>query len=142
MNRRRSLRNAASNSRDRDLLAHRGAWVTPWAALSKDVSIVPGVKLNIGKRTASVRVAMKGFGYTTGTAGQTVSASLPGSGLSVSHKFKSGKPVPQVPTISGRRRPVASRGHLRSRWPDLVDKSCNPNRQIPINESGKKKPAG
>jgi len=54
----------------------------------KTFSILPGIKLNIGKKSASVRVGVKGFGFTTGTAGQTVSASLPGSGFSVSHKLK------------------------------------------------------
>jgi hypothetical protein len=71
----------------------------------KTFSIMPGVKLNIGKRSASVRVGIKGFGYTTGTAGQTVSASLPGSGLSVSHKFKSGAPAPHAAMVSEQRRP-------------------------------------
>jgi hypothetical protein len=55
----------------------------------KTFSLIPGIKLNIGKRSASVRVGVKGFGFTTGTAGQTVSASVPGTGLSVSHRFKS-----------------------------------------------------
>jgi Protein of unknown function (DUF4236) len=54
----------------------------------KTFSILPGVKLNIGKKSASVRVGVKGLGFTAGTAGQTVSASLPGSGFSVSHKLK------------------------------------------------------
>jgi hypothetical protein len=59
----------------------------------KTFSILPGVKLNIGKRSASVRVGVKGLGFTAGTAGQTVTASLPGSGFSVSHKLK-GRSVP------------------------------------------------
>lgn len=54
----------------------------------KTFSILPGVKLNIGKKSASVRVGMRGLGFTAGTAGQTVTASLPGSGFSVSHKLK------------------------------------------------------
>jgi hypothetical protein len=71
----------------------------------KTFSIIPGVKLNIGKKSASVRIGIKGFGYTAGTAGQTVSASLPGSGLSVSHKIKSVTPAPRAATVSERRRP-------------------------------------
>lgn len=71
----------------------------------KTFSIIPGVKVNIGKRSASVRVGVKGFGYTTGTAGQTVSASLPGSGLGVRHKFKSGTPAPPAALVSEGRRP-------------------------------------
>jgi hypothetical protein len=54
----------------------------------KTFSILPGVKLNIGKKSASVRVGVKGLGFTAGTAGHTVSASLPGSGFSVSHNLK------------------------------------------------------
>jgi hypothetical protein len=42
----------------------------------KTFSLLSGLKLNIGKKSASVRVGVKGFGFTTGTAGQTVSASL------------------------------------------------------------------
>ena len=71
----------------------------------KTFSIIPGVKLNIGKRSASVRIGVKGFGYTTGTAGRTVSASLPGSGLSVRHKFKSGTPA--LPVAAVAERPLA-----------------------------------
>jgi hypothetical protein len=66
----------------------------------KTLSIIPGVRLNIGKKSASVRIGIKGFGYTTGTAGQTVSASLPGSGLGVSHKIKSGTTAPRAATVS------------------------------------------
>jgi hypothetical protein len=55
---------------------------------------LPGIKLNIGKKSASVRVGMKGLGFTAGTAGQTVSASLPGSGFSVSHKLTERRAAP------------------------------------------------
>jgi hypothetical protein len=54
----------------------------------KTVRIAPGLKLNIGKKSASVRVGGKNFGYTTGTKGKTVSASLPGTGLGVTHRVK------------------------------------------------------
>jgi hypothetical protein len=60
----------------------------------KTFSILPGVKLNIGKKSASVRVGVKGLGFTAGTAGQTVTASLPGSGFSVSHKLKGRRAAP------------------------------------------------
>jgi hypothetical protein len=55
----------------------------------KTFSIFPGLKLNVGKRSASVRLGVKGIGFTAGTAGKTFSASLPGTGLGVVHKFKS-----------------------------------------------------
>jgi hypothetical protein len=52
------------------------------------MKIAPGLRLNLGKRGASVRVGTKGVGMTVGSSGKTVSAGLPGTGLSVSHKFK------------------------------------------------------
>ncbi|NOJ47829.1 DUF4236 domain-containing protein [Bradyrhizobium sp. WSM 1744] len=75
----------------------------------KTFSIIPGVRLNIGKKSASVRIGVKGFGYTTGTAGKTISASLPGTGLSFSHKIKASATttgIGAVPASDGRpRRP-------------------------------------
>jgi hypothetical protein len=75
----------------------------------KTFSIIPGVKLNIGKKSASVRVGFKGFGYTTGTAGKTISASLPGTGLGFSHKIRANAAPAdreEVPTLNARpRRP-------------------------------------
>lgn len=70
----------------------------------KTFSLFPGVRLNVGKKSASVRVGVKGFGYTIGTAGKTISASLPGSGLSLRHKFKSDTARPAA-AVSERRRP-------------------------------------
>jgi hypothetical protein len=63
----------------------------------KTFSILPGVKLNIGKKSASVRIGVKGLGFTAGTAGQTVAASLPGSGLSVRYKIKAA-PISPIST--------------------------------------------
>jgi hypothetical protein len=53
----------------------------------KSKRLLPGVRLNIGKRGASVRVGGKGLGYTTGTSGSRVSASIPGTGLSYRQKL-------------------------------------------------------
>jgi hypothetical protein len=71
----------------------------------KTFSLIPGIKLNIGKKSASLRFGVKGFGYTTSTVGQTVSAAVPGSGLSVSHRFKLGPRAAAVaaPVIQSRR---------------------------------------
>lgn len=49
----------------------------------KTVRIAPGLKLNIGKKSASVRLGGKNLGYTVGTKGRTTSASIPGTGLGV-----------------------------------------------------------
>ncbi|WP_441255756.1 DUF4236 domain-containing protein [Tardiphaga sp. 285_C5_N1_2] len=54
----------------------------------KSFSIAPGLRLNIGKKSASVRIGVKGLGFTTGTAGNTVTVGNPGTGLSVSHRFR------------------------------------------------------
>jgi hypothetical protein len=69
---------------------------------------LPGVKLNIGKKSASVRVGVKGFGFTTGTAGQTVSATLPGSGFSVSYKLK-GRTAPALAEAPAQAQPAERR---------------------------------
>ncbi|RUW19297.1 DUF4236 domain-containing protein [Mesorhizobium sp. M1E.F.Ca.ET.041.01.1.1] len=53
----------------------------------RTVKIAPGLKLNIGKKSASVRVGGRGFGLTSGTTGSRISAGLPGTGLSYSKKL-------------------------------------------------------
>jgi hypothetical protein len=61
-------------------------------------SIMPGLKLNIGKKSASVSMGVKDLSFTAGTAGQTISASLPGSGLTLRHKIKSATRAPSAIT--------------------------------------------
>jgi len=53
----------------------------------KTFKVAPGVKLNLGKRGASVRVGGKNAGFTTGSSGSTVSASIPKTGLGVSQRI-------------------------------------------------------
>jgi hypothetical protein len=58
----------------------------------RSIKIAPGLKLNVGKRGGSVRIGGKNAGYTIGTSGRTVSASVPGTGLGfVSRKGRSSK---------------------------------------------------
>jgi hypothetical protein len=45
-------------------------------------TLVPGVRVNIGKRALSLRFGLRGLGYTIGTAGQRITAGIPGTGLS------------------------------------------------------------
>lgn len=52
----------------------------------KSFKLAPGLRLNIGKKGASVRVGPKGAGYTVGASGQRVSASIPGTGVGFSSK--------------------------------------------------------
>ena len=50
-------------------------------------TLLPGVRLNVGKRGLSVRLEPRALGYTIGTTGRRVTAGLPGTGLSVTLKF-------------------------------------------------------
>lgn len=57
----------------------------------KRVKIAPGVSLNVGKKSAGVRVGGRGYGVSTNTkTGTRASVGLPGSGISYSKKI--GKP--------------------------------------------------
>ena len=52
------------------------------------ISVAPGVKVNVNKKSASVTVGKKGAHYTMSTSGkQTASVGLPGTGLSYSKSF-------------------------------------------------------
>lgn len=53
----------------------------------KSFKLAPGLRLNIGRKGASIRVGPKGAGYTVGTSGQRVSASVPGTGFGFSSKI-------------------------------------------------------
>ena len=54
--------------------------------------LMPGVRLNVGKKSESVRLGGRGFGVTTGTSGRRVTAGIPGTGLSYTSAIKSGQP--------------------------------------------------
>lgn len=77
----------------------------------RSFKIAPGIRANIGKKSASVRVGPRGLGFTTGTAGSRVSAGIPGTGLHVSEKLPTKKasgtiqePTRQAPPTKPRRR--------------------------------------
>lgn len=57
----------------------------------KSFKIAPGVKINLNKRSASVRVGPKNAGVTIGAKGAHASASVPGTGLSVRTKVGGAK---------------------------------------------------
>ena len=63
----------------------------------RSVTLIPGVRLNIGKRGGSIRVGGRGFGYTAGTSGTTVTAGVPGTGLFYSKKIS----APQAQAKAG-----------------------------------------
>ena len=48
----------------------------------------PGVRLNLGKKSASVSFGVKGAHYTTGTRGRRVTVGLPGTGLYFTQKVQ------------------------------------------------------
>lgn len=51
----------------------------------KSIKIAPGVRVNVGKKSASVSVGGKGFRHTSSTTGKkTTTVGVPGSGLSYS----------------------------------------------------------
>ena len=57
----------------------------------KSIKILPGVKLNLGTKGASVSVGKRGMHYTMHTSGRkTVSVGLPGTGLSYVKTLSSG----------------------------------------------------
>ena len=58
----------------------------------RSVRVLPGVRLNVGLKSASVSFGRRGFHYTMGTQGRRVTAGIPGTGLSwteyASHKSR------------------------------------------------------
>jgi hypothetical protein len=57
--------------------------------------LLPGIRLNVGGKSASLSFGGRGFHYTVGTAGRRVTVGLPGTGLSWSQKLPSSTPSPQ-----------------------------------------------
>ena len=58
----------------------------------KSFNILPGVKINLNKKSAGVTLGTKGVHYTINTSGKrTASVSLPGTGLSYSTSSGGGK---------------------------------------------------
>jgi hypothetical protein len=57
----------------------------------RSLKLAPGVRLNIGKKSASVRLGPRGVGYTLGTRGQRLSAGMPGTGVYLSKKLPTGE---------------------------------------------------
>lgn len=69
----------------------------------RTVKIAPGVRLNVGKKSASIRVGGKGFGVTSGSSGTHVSAGIPGTGVYATQKVgasKSRQTARSAPTVS------------------------------------------
>ncbi|MCE6959604.1 DUF4236 domain-containing protein [Cereibacter sphaeroides] len=54
---------------------------------SKRISIIPGVKLNVGLRGASATIGGRGASVNIGKKGAYANASLPGTGISYRQKI-------------------------------------------------------
>ncbi|MER9524110.1 DUF4236 domain-containing protein [Mesorhizobium sp. M0292] len=54
----------------------------------RSFKIAPGLRLNVGRKSLSVRAGIKGFGLTSGTAGSRISGGIPGTGLSYTKSMK------------------------------------------------------
>lgn len=68
----------------------------------KSIRIAPGLRINLGKRGASLSVGGKGITTTYGNKGTRTTVSLPGTGLSYSHYQKKSQTPPQTtPPTSG-----------------------------------------
>jgi hypothetical protein len=55
----------------------------------RSLRLGPGVRLSLGKKSASVSFGVKGARYTTGTRGRRVTVGLPGTGLYYTQKMNS-----------------------------------------------------
>lgn len=69
----------------------------------KSIKIIPGIKLNINKKSTSLTIGTRGAHYTINSTGsETTSVGLPGTGLSYTtrSKSKSHELVREVPSLS------------------------------------------
>jgi len=64
----------------------------------RSISIIPGLKLNLGKTGASVSVGPHGAKMTIGKTGVRATAGIPGTGLSFSEKLESESTERAVPS--------------------------------------------
>lgn len=65
----------------------------------KSMKILPGVRVNLGAKSASVSFGPKGLKHTVSTTGRnTTTVGIPGSGLSFSSSAKSGSGSSEAPS--------------------------------------------
>jgi hypothetical protein len=60
----------------------------------RSFSILPGIRLNLGKRGISASIGVRGAHVTFGPTGTRTTVGLPGSGLSYTHLQRPRRPVP------------------------------------------------
>jgi hypothetical protein len=73
----------------------------------KSIKIVPGVRLNVGLKRASLSIGGRGFTYNIGSKGSRVTVGIPGSGLSYSTNVPQ-NPIGLPARPSGRRSSATS----------------------------------
>jgi hypothetical protein len=67
----------------------------------KRIKIIDGLTLNLSKRNISTSIGVRGFHYTTGTAGDRVTLGLTGTGLFWTKKIKKSYVVPEIEPVKG-----------------------------------------
>jgi hypothetical protein len=67
----------------------------------RSVRLLPGIRLYLGKRGASVSLGGRGLTHTIGSRGSRTTIGLPGTGLSYSHKHAPGAASPGRLPIGG-----------------------------------------
>jgi len=83
----------------------------------RSVKILPGIRLNFGKRGISTSIGVRGAHITYGATGTRTTVGLPGTGLSYTHLDKPHRQVPINPAAATIPQASAARGGL---WMILI----------------------
>src|ERR1017187_1118579 len=67
----------------------------------RSFKLLPGVRVNLGKRGASVTAGIRGAHITHGVSGTRATVGLPGTGMSYSQQLRSGSTPPFTYRTSG-----------------------------------------
>jgi hypothetical protein len=78
----------------------------------RSVKILPGIRLNFGKRGVSTSIGVRGAHVTFGATGTRTTVGLPGSGLSYTHLDKPHRETPTLAATEEIRPGSAARGGL------------------------------
>ncbi|RWD31319.1 MAG: DUF4236 domain-containing protein [Mesorhizobium sp.] len=81
----------------------------------KSIRLVPGVRLNIGKKSMSVSAGPRGFKTTIGTAGRTTTVGIPGTGISHTSRKAKGRRQIEAPQLIAQES-VSEAPSPRRRW--------------------------
>jgi hypothetical protein len=76
----------------------------------RSIKILPGIRLNFGKRGVSTSIGVRGAHMTFGATGTRTTVGLPGSGLSYTHVDKPHRETPTLAATEEIRPGSASRG--------------------------------